>query len=446
MGRVVNITDPVPTTQPVQVVREDDRNRITSTIWRRHTPKCALRSAGRNAMNCDCPLWGDGYVNTERVLRKSLNTRNLRIGRNRLAGLLDDYLNSLTPEQAPQVKINSTASIIPVVVESSSAVPVVPIPEDQPAAELADAPGLLSNAVPAFISSCKTNGVKPPTLRKYRNSMRALCEFVNTDSHCKARKVCKVKDLVVTDLDRFRAWRKIATITSLKELETLRQFWAFCTARDHCPKNIAALIKAPKIVDQNDIVPYTPEEVQAIIDACSTFGQCDYERMRAHALVLCLRHTALRISDVALMRRDRISSFGDGWRIFLRTTKNNAPVFLPVPREMVEALKALPRPRGSREHCPYYFWNGNSKPKSQISEVSETLSAVFKKSGVEGAGAHRFRHTLATQLLGAGASFEEVADILGNSPEIVRKHYAKWSKERQERVDGLMQKVHPDSW
>ncbi len=44
--------------------------------------------------------------------------------------------------------------------------------------------------------------------------------------------------------------------------------------------------------------------------------------------------------------------------------------------------------------------------------------------------------------LGRGASFEDVADILGNSPEIVRKHCAKWSPARQARIDDLMQKVH----
>jgi integrase len=58
------------------------------------------------------------------------------------------------------------------------------------------------------------------------------------------------------------------------------------------------------------------------------------------------------------------------------------------------------------------------------------------------AHAHRFRHTLATELLGNGASFEEVADILGNSAEIVRKHYAKWSPARQSRIDDLMARVH----
>lgn len=66
------------------------------------------------------------------------------------------------------------------------------------------------------------------------------------------------------------------------------------------------------------------------------------------------------------------------------------------------------------------------------------MSAVFKKSGIPNAGTHRFRHTLATRLLSRGAAFEEIADILGNTPEIVRKHYAKWSKGRQDRIDDVM--------
>jgi hypothetical protein len=40
-----------------------------------------------------------------------------------------------------------------------------------------------------------------------------------------------------------------------------------------------------------------------------------------------------------------------------------------------------------------------------------------------------------------GGTEQEVADILGNSPEIVRKHYAKWSQARQQRIDDLMRKA-----
>jgi integrase len=66
------------------------------------------------------------------------------------------------------------------------------------------------------------------------------------------------------------------------------------------------------------------------------------------------------------------------------------------------------------------------------------VAAVFKKSGVQNAHAHRFRHILATRLLEQGATFEQVADVLGNSPAIVRKHYGKWSKGRQDNIDRLM--------
>jgi len=38
-------------------------------------------------------------------------------------------------------------------------------------------------------------------------------------------------------------------------------------------------------------------------------------------------------------------------------------------------------------------------------------------------------------ILKPGASIEDVADILGNSPEIVRQHYAPWVKSRQDALD-----------
>jgi len=73
-----------------------------------------------------------------------------------------------------------------------------------------------------------------------------------------------------------------------------------------------------------------------------------------------------------------------------------------------------------------------------VGNAERALAAVFKKSGVKKAHAHRYRHTPSTRLLEQGARFEQVADILGNSPEVVRKHYGKWSKGRQDNIDRLM--------
>ena len=432
--------------------QEDEDHLVTSTIWRRHSADCKQRANGRYAMKCGCPIWGDGCVDSLRVLRQSLNTRNIRIARKRLAGLLDKYMEKFESKSKPpdssQQPVQPAPAEVPgpaIVHPSPTATPAPPstVPPEEIAA---DDIRLLVNAKKAYLDNCETNGVGKSTIKKYKNVLNQLVHFTEHDEVSKQKKLRKVADFKVTDLDRFRASRKLAKTTSLKELETLRAFWAFCTAREICPKNIAALIKGPKIEDQNDVVPYTHDEMMAIIDACNKFGLHDYERKRARAAVLLLRHTALRISDVALLRRDRISRDKDRWRIFVRTTKNHELVYLLVPDELVEAINALPVPRGAGKNCPYLFWNGNSEPKSQISQVSETLAAVFRKSGVADCHAHRFRHTLATDLVGIGATFEEVADVLGNSPEIVRKHYAKWSKQRQERLDNLVLTVHEDAW
>ena len=115
-------------------------------------------------------------------------------------------------------------------------------------------------------------------------------------------------------------------------------------------------------------------------------------------------------------------------------------MFLPIADELRLALNAVPIPRGATPDCRYFFWNGISSERALKGNTERTLAAVFKVSKVERAHAHR-RHTLATELLGAGASFEEVAGILGNSPEVVRKHYAKWSTARQARIDNLMDQV-----
>lgn len=102
------------------------------------------------------------------------------------------------------------------------------------------------------------------------------------------------------------------------------------------------------------------------------------------------------------------------------------------------ALDALPVPRNAPKDCPYYFWNGHTSRRAVVGIAERAMAAVFNKSGVKDAHAHRYRHTLATRLLEQGATFEQVADILGNSPGVVRKHYGKWSKGRQENIDRLM--------
>ena len=293
----------------------------------------------------------------------------------------------------------------------------------------------VGEAAAAFLAHCRSEGLKDTTVVKYRNVVDKLTAF------CEAAKIDSLEELSTEKLDAFRAGRGIAPLTASKELETLRVFLGFCIDRNWTKENRAKKIKLPRNIKPNEVVPFTSAEVGAMLKACDSFGRSPYERFRVRAILLTLRYTALRIGDVSMLARDRISRDGDRWRIFIRTEKSGQPVFLPVPPDMKAALDCVPAPARNPD-SRYFFWNEQGTPKTHKAHVDRALRALFNEAGVKGAHAHRFRHTLATELLGRGASFEDVADILGNSPEIVRKHYGKWSAARQSRIDDLMERVY----
>ena len=376
-------------------------------IYRRHRPACKFAAVENSwsMLNCNCPLYGDGYIDGKRVLRRSLDTRNQAVASKRLADLMAQYQSEERPKAAPAKK---------------------GVPE----------------AVEAFLAHHGAIGpdgkykgqIRFSTYRKYRNSLRKLEAF------CKEHKFTAIWDVGIEQLDAFRASRRLAPKTSLTELELLRKFWTFCLKRKWVAENVAKQIDGPKNVGENDIEPYTPLDESRILAACNSFGRYSYERLRALAITQLHRYTGLAISDVATLEKARVQ-WDEGkrlWKILVRRQKTGKPVFLPIPEEVKIILDALPLPRGAAEDCQYYFWNSVTSRRAVVGIAERTMKAVFDKSGVKNAGTHRFRHTLATRLLERGATFEEIADILGNSPEIVRKHYAKWSKGRQERIDSLM--------
>src|ERR1700674_3547214 len=74
----------------------------------------------------------------------------------------------------------------------------------------------------------------------------------------------------------------------------------------------------------------------------------------------CFHFTALRIGDVAMLARDRVSwdAGSERWRMFLRTEKTGAPVFLPIPDALKQVLGAVP----SRPPVPAHARDGVAWP------------------------------------------------------------------------------------
>jgi site-specific recombinase XerD len=221
----------------------------------------------------------------------------------------------------------------------------------------------------------------------------------------------------------FRGSWKGSPRTLSKALERLRAFFRFCVENDWLSKNPATGIKAPQVKTAPRI-PFNENEVQAIV--------AQAKDDRELAFVLVLRHTGLRIGDASLLRTSQVSEN----RVHLYTTKAGVPVSIKVPPMLESLFKKLP------PHGGYFFLRGESVNVHTLTELwRRSIKRMCKEAKVYPGHPHRFRHSLAADLLTKGASVENVAAILGNSPAIVIKHYSQWIKGRQDELDSFLEKT-----
>jgi site-specific recombinase XerD len=80
----------------------------------------------------------------------------------------------------------------------------------------------------------------------------------------------------------------------------------------------------------------------------------------------------------------------------------------------------------------------SDEQKRAVSEkfFQRYMRTLLDAAGLPDATSHRFRHTLAIEMIRHGASFEDVAATLGNTVAVVAKYYShEWAKVRQSRTD-----------
>jgi site-specific recombinase XerD len=353
-------------------------------IYRRHKEGCKHRDKGAAYTKCACPIWVDGELHGRRY-RKSLGVRDWQRAMRKLAAL-----------ESPDARPSKT----------------------------------VAEAIQGFHDAMVD--LAPSTMLKNRRTLRLLGDLAA------GRGVRDIEDVTAEDVDALRSTRSVCALTWSKELAIVKCFFRFCKSRKWIEDDPSEQVKMPRGLKPSEKTPYTPEEVARILGACDFIGRMPYERLRARAMVLLLRYTALRVSDVALLERSRIHDS----EIFVRTEKSGKPVRLPVYPELQAALDALPAPRGcSTAEIPqsrYFFWSGHGSKASMIRDATRTMTVVFRASGVAGAHAHRYRHTLASEILERGGSLELAADILGNTPALIAKHYGKWTPKRQQRVKDIL--------
>jgi integrase/recombinase XerD len=154
-------------------------------------------------------------------------------------------------------------------------------------------------------------------------------------------------------------------------------------------------------------------------------ASCDRRRLvgrRDYAVLLLLARLGLRAGEVAAIRLEDVD-----WRagLLLVRGKGNRQDVLPLPVDVGEALVAYLR-RRPRCECRALFLRVMA-PREGLNRctVAWVVRAACDRAGLPRVGAHRLRHTAATEMLRAGASLPEIGQVLRHRESKTTAIYAK---------------------
>jgi integrase len=164
----------------------------------------------------------------------------------------------------------------------------------------------------------------------------------------------------------------------------------------------------------------TEAQVQALFGACPK----DTSRhVRDRALLLVFLRLGLRREEVANLTVRDID-----WRdgvLHIRSTKTYRDRNLPLPNDVGRAVVA--HLRHQRPH-PVRVFEPRRPPftaQRSYDHVGNAVRAVLVRAGIVDRGVHALRHTAATTMVNGGASFKDVADVLGHQSLATTLIYAK---------------------
>ena len=192
--------------------------------------------------------------------------------------------------------------------------------------------------------------------------------------------------------------------------------------------HVAGLIEAPLVWAVPSVADLRDRSLPRGLEPAAVrrlLASCDRRRLvgrRDYAILLLLSRLGLRAGEVAGMRLDDVD-----WRrgeLLVRGKGSRLDV-LPLPVDVGEAVVSYLR-RRPRCDCRALFVRVTA-PRVAMDRctVAWVVRAACDRAGLARVGAHRLRHTAATEMLRAGASLAEIGQVLRHREQKTTAIYAK---------------------
>ena len=375
------------------------------TIFVRHSDGCKY-AGDEFSRRCDCRKHFRWTQNGKQYRRKA-GTRDWPEAE-RVKRQLQDQLAGRTPEASPEDTVRT-----------------------------------ITSAVELFIQDKKVQGVSAGVVGRYKSELGRFQEY------CERQNVFTVARITRELLTGYAStWEETYGSSSTRAgvRERLRSFLRYCYEAQWLERVPAV----PRVIaDEAPTMPLTDEEYNRVLAAIDVARPMRFEersnsrllepdtKARLRALIQLMRWSGLAIQDAVKLRRADITKTGSMYRVVTARQKTGTHVSVPIPPEV--AREVLAAPMVGKEHI---FWTGKSAGRSAPAMWgSRYMRAVFEAAGVRSGHmvSHRLRDTFAVDLLQKGVPLPDVSKALGHeSIKTTEKHYAKWVKGRQDRLDSLI--------
>lgn len=291
----------------------------------------------------------------------------------------------------------------------------------------------LQSAIDVFLQDKRVQGVTAGVIGKYTRELDRLRQY------CERHGIYTVQAITRETLTGFCAtWETDypSSYTRSKVRERCRSFLRYGFEA----KWLERIPALPKIkVEEPPTLPLSPAEYKRLLTAIRK-AVPETAQAKVHALFQLMRYSGLAIRDALTLERGEIQEDQRKgvYRIVTARQKTGTHVSVPIPPEVAEEILAVlnGNPR-------YVFWSGNGEEESITKTWAKYyIAPTFKTAGLAGKGhmmSHRLRDTFAVDLLQKGVPLEEVSKLLGHeSIKTTERHYARWVKGRQDRLDSLV--------
>lgn len=204
-------------------------------------------------------------------------------------------------------------------------------------------------------------------------------------------------------------------------LMVLRSVLRYLGDESHIPRGWEAAL--PKIASyHHSSLPrrFSQEQLRDLWKVCQG---SEPRHLRYRALLLLSLRLGLRIGEVANLHLEDID-WKNGY-LQIRSTKSHRDRILPLPEDVGEALVA--HLRAVRAHPTRVFEPRRPPFTAERSHhhAVNSLRYLFVLARITDRGIHSLRHTAATTMVNGGASFKDVADVLGHKSISTTLIYAK---------------------